>query len=80
MNTLSEAPFFTRLLVKRLSLQSIDAELVLEQLGIYEGAIISKLHTAPLGDPITLRIGSQSFALHKKICDQILVTIEETRQ
>jgi Fe2+ transport system protein FeoA len=79
MQTLNlfSAPYATPLKVVRAEGISADAELILDQLGLYAGAALEKLHAAPLGDPITVRLGSQSFALQKALCCQILVEVNK---
>lgn len=71
--TLWDAPF--RRPLKVLDLRGLPSEvrLVLSQLGLDQGEEIEKCHLAPLGDPLSLRIGSQLFTLRAEICRKIEV-------
>ena len=68
-----EAPFKVPLRVQKFSGLSEEICLVLTHLGIDEGEIIEKIHAAPLGDPVGLKIGEQIFSLRSEICQKILV-------
>ena len=68
-----EAPFGRPLRVKNLSGLSDEVRLVLNQLGVDQGEILEKKHLAPLGDPVSLLIGSQLFSLRAEVCRQIQV-------
>lgn len=70
---LVDAPSSCKLKVISLEAMHEDAVLVLKQLGIARDEIIEKLHVAPLGDPLTVRIGGQRFSLRKEICRNIRV-------
>lgn len=74
MNLL-QAPFRRALRVCAVPTLAEDVRLVLLQLGIDLGEQIEKVHTAPLGDPISVRIGHQLFTLRKEICRQIEVEL-----
>lgn len=74
--TLLEAPFRQPLRVRALSGLSDEVRLVLVQLGVDQDEVIEKMHTAPLGDPISLRIGQQLFTLRKEICREIEVELQ----
>ncbi len=50
-----------------------EIRLVLTQLGVDEGETIEKLHSAPLKDPVSLRIGEQVFTLRADVCRKIRV-------
>lgn len=69
---LSEAPFGTPLRVVRVSLDA-ERAFVLAQLGVAAGENLEKVHAAPLGDPLTLRLGEQLFALRKDLCAAVEV-------
>jgi Fe2+ transport system protein FeoA len=76
--TLWEAPFLMPLRVVDLAGLAPEVRLVLIQLGLDPGESVEKRHAAPLGDPITLRIGSQLFTLRKEICQLVHVEPEES--
>jgi Fe2+ transport system protein FeoA len=50
-----------------------EVQLVLSQLGLDQGELLTKKNLAPLGDPLSLLIGSHTFTLRAEICRQILV-------
>ncbi|RZA08778.1 MAG: ferrous iron transport protein A [Proteobacteria bacterium] len=77
MVTLWEAPFAKNLRVRNLDGLAPEVRVVLTQLGLDHGETVEKRHAAPLGDPITLRIGSQLFTLRKNICQFIEVELAE---
>ena len=70
---LFEANFGTLLCIESLKNLSGDQSLILCQLGFCVGDVLEKVHAAPLGDPITVRIGEQLYSLRKEICEQIQV-------
>lgn len=70
---LFDAPFQQLLTVKNLSALPEDSRLVLQQMGLFPEEKIEKLHTAPLGDPIAIRIGEHAFSLRKELCKVIQV-------
>lgn len=72
---LFDAPFRKKLRVRALADLPKDARLVLIQLGLDEGELVEKVHTAPLGDPIGLRIGEQLFTLRSELCRKIGVEV-----
>ena len=69
---LLEAGFQKELRVHAIQ-SSPEEKLILSQLGLFPGEKLCKLHTAPWGDPIAFRVGSNSLTLHKKLCSCILV-------
>ncbi len=71
--TLLEAPFRSQLRVLSLTGLSEEARMVLLQLGVEPGEALEKMHVAPLGDPLTIRIGEQLFTLRKEVCGLIEV-------
>ena len=71
---LIEAPFQCELKIVEISGLGQETELVLRQLGIYPAENIEKLHVAPLGDPLTVRVGGQRFSLRKEICRGVKVS------
>ncbi len=71
--TLWEAPFRKPLRILDLSGFGEEVRLVLAQLGLDPGEIVEKVHSAPLRDPIGLKIGEQFFTLRSDICRKILV-------
>lgn len=71
------APFKTPLKIIRINGLSSDVQLVLMQLGLDSEEEVQKLHSAPLGDPVSLKIGSQVFTLRSEICQQIEVGVAE---
>ncbi len=73
--TLSSAPFRQRLRIQSLSALSPDHRLVLVQMGLGEGDELEKLQVAPLGDPVSLRIGTQVFTLRREVTDQVAVEV-----
>ncbi len=74
MNLL-EAPFLKNLRVLSLDRIPEESRIILEQMGIFFGEEIEKLHIAPLGDPVAVRIGEQAFSLRKNICENLLVEL-----
>lgn len=75
MVTLWDAPFQKALRVRNLEGLAPEIRLVLTQLGLDPGETVEKRHSAPLGDPITIRIGAQLFTLRKDICRRIQVEL-----
>lgn len=73
---LAKAPLNTTLRIAKIDAGSEDESLVLRQMGIYVGERVEKLHVAPLGDPLTLRVGGQRFSLRMEISKRILVEAE----
>jgi Fe2+ transport system protein FeoA len=71
--TLWDAPFRRPLRVLELVGFGDEVRLVLLQLGIDAGETIEKVHSAPLGEPVSLRIGEQLFTLRRDVCRQIQV-------
>ena len=71
--TLWDAPFRSPLRVLDLAALKEEVRLVLLQLGIDQGETIEKVHAAPLGDPVSLRIGEQLFTLRSEVCRGIQV-------
>lgn len=74
--SLWEAPFRRSLRILDLSgfgAAEDELRLVLTQLGVDVGEVIEKLHSAPLRDPVSLRIGEQVFTLRGEVCRKILV-------
>ena len=71
--TLWDAPFRIPLRVLDLTGFAEEVRLVLLQLGLDRGETIVKVHAAPLGDPVSLRIGEQLFTLRSEVCRKILV-------
>ena len=70
-----DAPFRKPLRVLSLSAFGEEIRLVLVQLGIDPGEVIEKIHSAPLKDPVSLRIGEQVFTLRSETCRNILVEL-----
>jgi len=68
-----DAPFSRPLRVLDLSALPAEVRLILSQLGLDQGEILTKQNLAPLGDPLSLLIGSHTFTLRAEICRQILV-------
>lgn len=60
--------------IQRLMLDE-EVRLVLIQLGLDEGEVVEKIHVAPLGDPISFRIGQHLFSLRSDVCRKIFVEI-----
>ncbi len=73
--TLWDAPFQQPLKILTLQGFSEEVQLVLVQLGLDVGEIIQKCHVAPLGDPVSLLIGSHLFTLRSEVCRQIQVEV-----
>lgn len=69
--TLWDAPFSRPLRIVDLSGLPEEARRVLSQLGLDDGEMVEKRHVAPLGDPISVLIGSQSFTLRSEICQKV---------
>ena len=73
-----EAPFRKKLRILDLAGFSVSDQetcLVLHQLGVDEGEVVEKIQLAPLGDPVSLRIGEQVFTLRGDICRKIRVEV-----
>lgn len=70
-----EAPFGRPLRVKEITGLSEEVRLVLNQLGLDQGEAVEKKHLAPLGDPVSLLIGSQLFSLRAEVCRHIQVQV-----
>lgn len=72
---LHQAPMRKELVLREFAFDHAqDAPLILEQLGLFPGVILEVLHTAPLGDPLTIKIAKkQSFALERSLCQNIIV-------
>lgn len=68
-----DAPFRTPLKILTVDGLNEEVKLVLTQLGIEPGEAIEKMQVAPLGDPLSVRIGEQLFTLRRELCRQILV-------
>lgn len=75
---LFDAPFQSRLFVKDLSGLAPEERQVLMQLGLDLGEEVEKVHIAPLGDPLGLRLGEQVFSLRISFCKKILVSTQPT--
>jgi Fe2+ transport system protein FeoA len=73
MLNLWKAPFQTPLLVEGFTDMDNEVQSVLVQLGIEPGEQIEKIHSAPLGDPIAIKIGEHLFTLRSEICQKIQV-------
>jgi Fe2+ transport system protein FeoA len=71
--TLWDAPFRKPLRILTLSGFGGEVRLVLAQLGLDAGETVEKMHSAPLKDPVSLRIGEQLFALRAEVCRKIQV-------
>ena len=54
---LFDAKFDCLLAVTAVQGLSDDSEIVLRQMGIFPERTIAKIHAAPLGDPVTIKIG-----------------------
>lgn len=50
-----------------------DAFARLLELGFDEGVSVEKLHAAPLGDPVAVKVGSTTVALRRALARAILV-------
>ena len=74
--SLWQAPSGVSLQVKEFGNLSEDARLVLQQLGLVPGENIEKLHIAPFGDPLAIRIDGHRYTLRKEVSEQILVSEE----
>lgn len=72
--SLLEAPFAKSLRIAEIGADS-DVVLVLRQLGIATELQVEKIHQAPLGDPITVRVGTHQFALRRDLCRLIHVEV-----
>lgn len=68
-----DAPFRTPLKIVSVDGLNEEVKLVLVQLGIEPGEPIEKIQVAPLGDPLSLRIGEQLFTLRRELCRKIQV-------
>jgi Fe2+ transport system protein FeoA len=70
--SLWQAPFTKPLRICVVELPE-ETQRILLQMGLEAGEIVQKMHAAPLGEPISVLIGSQQFALRKNLCQQIFV-------
>ncbi len=70
-----DAPFRKILRVQDLNALEVDTQQVLTHLGLDAGEIVEKMHIAPLGDPVSLRIGQHLFTLRSEVCRKIQVEI-----
>jgi Fe2+ transport system protein FeoA len=70
-----DAPFGQPLRVKEITGLSDEVRLVLNQLGLDQGESVEKKHLAPLGDPVSLLIGSQLFSLRAEVCLHVQVQV-----
>jgi Fe2+ transport system protein FeoA len=71
--TLWDAPYRKCLRVRDLSRLDSEALHVLANLGLDEGETVEKVHRAPLGDPVSIRIGQQLFSLRSDNCRRVMV-------
>lgn len=69
---LKDAPYLASLKIQSVDLP-VDVQEVLLQLGVGVDDVIQKVHQAPLGDPIGLRVGDHLFSLRGEICEKIQV-------
>lgn len=76
---LFDAPFQTPLFVQDLSGLAPEERQVLMQLGLDLGEEVEKVHIAPLGDPLGLRLGEQVFSLRISFCQKIQVSREPAK-
>jgi Fe2+ transport system protein FeoA len=72
--SLWNAPFRKKLQISGIELPE-ESKRILVQMGIDQGEALEKLHSAPLGDPVSVLIGSQQFALRQEICQKIYVEV-----
>lgn len=70
-----DAPFRKPLRVIALEAFGDETRLVLVQLGIDPGEVIEKIHSAPLNDPVSLRLGEHVFTLRQEACRKIQVEV-----
>lgn len=68
-----DAPFKTPLKVLSIDDVTEEVRLVLIQLGLDQGEEIEKLHVAPLGDPLSFRVGEHVFTLRKELARKVRV-------
>ena len=69
---LSELPLNTRAEVVRIDCaKSLKARL--NELGLFEGEVISPVLKSPLGEPMAYKIGGALIALRNSDCDKITV-------
>lgn len=73
--TLSEVPVRTPVTVTALTLPA-DQRRRLTELGLRHGVRVEVLRRAPLGGPVTLRVGTDLLALRRLQAAQILVDAE----
>ncbi len=70
--SLWQAPFAKSLRICTLELPE-ETQRILLQMGLEAGETVKKMHAAPLGEPVSILIGSQQFALRKNLCQKIFV-------
>lgn len=74
---LINAPYGTNLRIDNIEGLTDDEQVVLGQLGLCPQESIEKLRAAPLGDPISIRIGGGStITLRREVCEKINVCWE----
>ena len=73
--TLWTAPFSQKLKIQKVTL-SDESKRILLQMGMDVGDCVEKLHAAPLGEPVSILIGSQQFALRKDVCKNVYVELD----
>lgn len=76
ITNLEQAPFQEPLQVTGFTGLNAEEEIILQHLGISPSERIKKLRAAPLGDPISLRIGGTTISLRKEVCRKISVTTD----
>lgn len=73
--TLSEVPVRTPVTVTALTMPGEEARRLTE-LGLRHGVRVEVLRRAPLGGPLTLRVGTDLLALRRLQASQVLVATE----
>lgn len=77
-SSLAEAPKGRKLIFQTYDGLGEDEAVVLTQLGFHENAEIEKVHNAPLGDPVTIRIGEKMISLRKSYLKHMMVEWSES--
>lgn len=71
--TLADVPSTGRCRIVGLAEEQRDLESRLYALGLYPGAIVKVLRSAPFGDPLQLKVGHTLLSIRKQEAEQVLV-------
>lgn len=74
-----QAPFQEKLRVVSLEKLPEEERLILIQLGVDAGELLTKVQSTPLQEPVCIQIGEQIFAFRKSLCRGIGVEVVCTK-